>query len=220
MKKIVIIDGGPRKTMNTAAMIEAFTEGVKAVSDDIEVKHIRLYDLDYKGCVACMACKVKNSKYTEVCARKDGATEARHEAAYADGLVFASPIYFFRPTGEILSFIERLFFPWLSYETFTCTPPKKVPTATIYTMNASPEYDMKQIEQAMNQMEFFIEWGHSKPERICAYNTKQVKNYDRYAFASQMVESKQPWHEAHWQEEVQHAVDAGRRMAEKIMNAK
>ena len=56
MKKIMIIDGGPRKGMNTAQMVEAFIEGAKFASDDIEVKHVRLYDLDaYRGCMSCMA---------------------------------------------------------------------------------------------------------------------------------------------------------------------
>ena len=57
--KIMIIDGGPRKTMNTAAMIEKFSEGVKSVDKAIEVKHVRLYDIDYKGCYSCLACKVR-----------------------------------------------------------------------------------------------------------------------------------------------------------------
>ena len=42
MKKIMIIDGGPSKTMNTAQMVKAFIEGVHAASDDIEVKHVSL----------------------------------------------------------------------------------------------------------------------------------------------------------------------------------
>ena len=31
MKKIMIIDGGPRKGMNTAQMVDAFIEGAKSV---------------------------------------------------------------------------------------------------------------------------------------------------------------------------------------------
>ena len=64
MKKIMIIDGGPRKNMNTAAMIEAFANGAKSVSDEIEVKTVRLYDIDYKGCRSCMACKLKGKLFT------------------------------------------------------------------------------------------------------------------------------------------------------------
>ena len=56
-KKIIIIDGGPRKTFNTASMLQKFAEGAASVSNEIEVKTVRLYSLDYKGCVSCMACK-------------------------------------------------------------------------------------------------------------------------------------------------------------------
>ena len=59
MKKIVIVDGGPRKNMNTAQLLQRFAEGAKSVGEDIEVKSVRLYDLDYKGCMSCMACKLK-----------------------------------------------------------------------------------------------------------------------------------------------------------------
>ena len=82
MKKIMIIDGGPRKTFNTAKMIEAFTAGAKEADETTEVKHVRLYDINYYGCVACMACKVKNSKFTEYCAYKDGITEVLKETAF------------------------------------------------------------------------------------------------------------------------------------------
>jgi hypothetical protein len=49
MKKIMIIDGGPRKTFNTASMLQKFAEGATSVSSEIEVKTVRLYGLDYKG---------------------------------------------------------------------------------------------------------------------------------------------------------------------------
>ena len=58
MKKIIIIDGGPRKTFNTASMLQKFAEGARSAGDYIEVKTVRLYDFDYKGCVSCMACKL------------------------------------------------------------------------------------------------------------------------------------------------------------------
>ena len=42
MKKIIIIDGGPRKNFNTASMLQKFAEGVMTVGDKIEVKTVRL----------------------------------------------------------------------------------------------------------------------------------------------------------------------------------
>ena len=46
MKRIMIIDGGPRKTFNTASMLQKFAEGASSVSNEIEVKTVRLYDLN------------------------------------------------------------------------------------------------------------------------------------------------------------------------------
>ena len=42
----MIIDGGPRKNMNTAAMLQKIAEGAQSVSEDIEVKTVRLYDMN------------------------------------------------------------------------------------------------------------------------------------------------------------------------------
>ena len=45
MKKIIIIDGGPRKNFNTASMLQQFAEGATSVGKEIEVKTVRLYGI-------------------------------------------------------------------------------------------------------------------------------------------------------------------------------
>ena len=70
MKKIVIVDGGPRKNMNTAQLLQRVAEGAKSVGEDVEVKIVRLYDIDYKGCMSCMACKLKG-KASNICRFRD-----------------------------------------------------------------------------------------------------------------------------------------------------
>lgn len=213
MKKIVIIDGGPRKNMNTGAMIEAFTEGAKSVGEAIDVKRIFLYDIDYKGCYSCLACKLKSSRFRDVCAYKDGLTETLRETAYADGVVFASPIFYSRVTGQLESFIERLTFPWLSYDDYSMNPPKRIPTAIIYTMN-----DLTAERRNLQSLEILLGGFYGeKPERIAACNTYQVKDYDRYAMASFPKENKERWRAEHWEQDLQQAYEAGRRMAAKIL---
>ena len=80
MKKIIIIDGGPRRNFNTAAILQKVAEGAISVSDQIEVKTVRLYDFDYKGCMSCMACKIKG-KASNVCRFKDALTPILEEIA-------------------------------------------------------------------------------------------------------------------------------------------
>ena len=60
MKKIIIIDGGPRRNMNTAQMLRKVAEGALSLEDKVEVKTIRLYDLDYKGCMSCSGARLSD----------------------------------------------------------------------------------------------------------------------------------------------------------------
>lgn len=216
MKKIFIVDGGPRKNMNTAQMIEKFKEGVQSVGADIAVEHVRLYDYDFHGCYSCMLCKMENTKFGDYCGRKDGITDVLKEVAYADGLVLASPIYYGDITAQTKCFIERLTFPWLDYVTFETHPPKSgVPSAIIYTMNAAQEHQ-EMMEDVYRKNEQLLARFYEKPERVLAINTKQVKDYSRFHFTPQWAESHDRWHEEQFPHELQQAFEAGKRMAAKV----
>lgn len=214
MKKIMVIDGGPRKTMNTAALLEKVAEGIASAGKDIEVKHVRLYDLNYKGCMSCMACKLKG-KASNVCKFRDALTPILEEVSVADGLVMGSPIYFGEVTAQLRAFLERLEFPWLSYSDYSMTAPKRMPVVLCYTMNATPQQSQG-IYQNMAMMEQLLATALSQPEHADAYYTYQVKNYDRYELAAYPEATKRQWREAHWEQDLQGAFDTGRRMAEKI----
>lgn len=213
MKKIIIIDGGPRKNFNTASMLQKFADGASPVSEDIEVKTVRLYGLDYKGCMSCMTCKIKG-KASNVCKFRDALTPVLEDIADADGLVLGSPIYFGDVTGQMRTFLERLTFPWLSYNDYSMTAPKRMPVVLVETMNGTPEMNNS---QGYGSMEYCIKSALGEPERLIAYNTYQVKNYDRYELAGFSEEAKRNYRDTHWEEDLNHAFEAGRRMAEKII---
>ena len=213
MKKIIIIDGGPRKTFNTASMLNKFAEGASSVSSEIEVKTIRLYDLDYKGCMSCMACKVKG-RASNVCKFKDAITPILEEIAQADGLVLGSPNYFGEITGQMRAFLERLAFPWLSYNDYSMTAPKRMPVVLVETMNGLPEMNNS---NGYGSMEYCISAALGEPEKLTAYNTYQVKNYDRFELAGFSEEAKRKYRDEHWEQDLQNAFDAGKKMAEKIL---
>ena len=58
-----------------------------------------------------------------------------------------------------------------------------------------------------------------QPEHINAYNTYQVKDYNRFELAGFSEEAKRKYCEEHWEEDLQKAFDAGKRMAENILKA-
>jgi multimeric flavodoxin WrbA len=194
-------------------MLQKIAEGAGSVSSEIEVKTVRLYGLDYKGCMSCMACKIKG-KASNVCKFKDALTPVLEEIAEADGLVLGSPLYFGDVTGQMRTFLERLAFPWLSYNDYSMTAPKRMPVILVETMNGTPE---RNNSQGYGSMEYCISTALGEPERLIAYNTYQVKNYDRFELASFSEAAKRQYRDEHWEQDLQKAFEAGRRMAENIL---
>ncbi|MBR7087224.1 MAG: flavodoxin family protein [Prevotella sp.] len=213
MKKIIVIDGGPRKTFNTASMLQKFAEGAGSVSSEIEVKTVRLYGLDYKGCMSCMACKIRG-KASNICKFKDALTPVLEEIAKADGLVLGSPNYFGEVTAQMRAFLERLAFPWLSYNDYSLTAPKRMPVVLVETQNGSENTNNC---NGYGTMEHCITQALGAPEKLFAYNTYQVKNYDNYELRGFSEPAKRQYREEHWEKDLQAAFDAGRRMAEQIV---
>ena len=177
--KVLGINGSPRKTWNTAMLLQKALEG--AASQGAETELVHLYDLDFKGCTSCFACKLKGGKSYGKCAIKDGLTPVLDSIANADALILGSPIYFGIVTGEMRSFMERLLFPNLAYT----NPPsflfeRKINTVFIYTMNAS-EQQMKEfgyhLHIAANANILSRMFGHS--ESLYAFGTLQFEDYSK-----------------------------------------
>ena len=133
------------------------------------------------------------------------------EIAQADGIVLGSPIYFGEVTGQMRAFLERLAFPWLSYNDYSLTAPKRMPVVLIETMNGTPD---RNNSNHFGTMEWCITTALGEPQRIIAYNTTQVAKYDNYELGGFSEEAKQAWRDAHWEEDLQKAFEAGRQMAE------
>ncbi|MBQ8269918.1 MAG: flavodoxin family protein [Bacteroidaceae bacterium] len=216
MKRIIVIDGGPRKRMNTAQLLQRIAEGAKSAAGDIEIKTVRLYDFDYKGCMSCMACKLKG-RASNICRFKDGLAPILEEIARADGLVLGSPIYFGEVTGQMRSFLERLVFPWLSYNDYSLTAPKRMPVVLVETMNGTPD---RNNSNSFGSMEYCITSALGEPLHIVAYNTCQVAKYDSYELGGFSEDTKHKWRNEHWEEDLQRAYEAGKRMAEEIIDNK
>ena len=219
MKKILIVDGGPRRNMNTAALCDAFAEGAREASPEIEVERVRLYDLPpWKGCVSCLACKLKG-RGTGLCAIRDGLTDALRAANDADGLAIASPIYFGEWTAMTRAFLERLVFPWLSYESFSVAAPKRKPLAWIYSMNATAEH-FEQFRRNVAMLEGAVARGTGDPAPaiVAAFSTVQVKDYSHYAMDGLQPDAHIAWRDAHWEDDLAKARAAGAALAKAALD--
>ena len=179
MSKVIILNASPRKSWNTHKMCESFARGVAESGAEAEI--INLYDVDFKGCRSCFACKLKGGKNFGRCAYPDGLTPVLDKISKADGLVLASPVYFGDVTGVARCCIERIFFPFFEYkEGYPSIAPKKLKTAVIYTMNVDEKLGNMIYADLFKRIESFMEIAFSKPERICAFDTYQFSDYDKY----------------------------------------
>ncbi len=112
--KAIAINGSPRKSWNTATLLKKALEGAASAGAETELVH--LYGLDFKGCCSCFSCKRKVGKLAGCCVMKDGMTEVLKRIISSDVLLLGSPVYLGNITGEMKSFIERLIFVNLSYD--------------------------------------------------------------------------------------------------------
>ena len=92
MKKVIILNGSPRKIFNTAQMLKEAQKGAESVG--AEVEYINLVDLNYKGCMSCFACKRKGSTTNGLCALKDDLRPVLESILQADAVIIGSPIYY------------------------------------------------------------------------------------------------------------------------------
>lgn len=97
--KVLAINGSPRKTWNTATLLNKALEG--AASQGAETELIHLYDLNFKGCLSCFACKIKGSKSYGKCAANDDLSPILKKVEEADAIILGSPIYFRTVSGEM-----------------------------------------------------------------------------------------------------------------------
>ena len=182
MKKVIAINGSPRKKGNTAVLLQHALDGASEAGAATEMIH--LYDLDYQGCISCFACKKKNSKFIGRCASRDGLSPVLEKAMQSTVLLLGSPIYFGNITGEMQSFLERLLFMNLSYDhpsrsTFTGC----IHMGFIYTMGL-PDSLMREVgydtliaqRKARYSMILKGKW-----EDLISTDTCQFDDYSQYA---------------------------------------
>jgi multimeric flavodoxin WrbA len=177
--KVMAFNGSPRKKWNTATLLEKALEG--AASKGAKTELIHLYDLDYKGCISCFACKTIGGKSYGRCVVKDDLKPIFRKIEKADGVILGSPIYFGTVTGEMRSFMERLLFP---YSTYTDPPqslfPKKINSGFIYTMGLA-----ENMVQDFGYFDHFNRTGmvltriYGSSEYMCSFDTYQFNDYSK-----------------------------------------
>ncbi|MEY8353896.1 flavodoxin family protein [Lachnospiraceae bacterium 54-53] len=178
--RVLAVNGSPRKNGNTAVLLENALRG--AGENNAETGLVNLYELNFKGCISCFACKRKGSSCNGICAVRDGLRSVLENALSSDVILLGSPVYFGNVTGMMRSFLERLLFPNLSYnEGERSVFHGNIVSSFIYTMNVTKE-QMEQVnyETVFKQNQALLQLFHGDSEIFVCCDTYQFKDYSLY----------------------------------------
>lgn len=103
-KKIVILNGSPRKNGNTSMLVKAFTEGAESAGNT--VTEFFLDEMNIHGCKGCFG---GNSSLECPCVQKDDMAQIYPAVKECDMVVLASPLYYWNMSGQIRTAVDRLF---------------------------------------------------------------------------------------------------------------
>jgi multimeric flavodoxin WrbA len=213
--KVIAFNGSPRKNWNTATLLKKALAG--AASKGAETELINLYDLNYKGCFSCFACKTIGGKCYGRCAAVDDLTPVLKKVEETDAFILGAPIYMGAVNGAMQSFIERLSFPYLVYDgKQTSLFKKKIKTGLIYTMGATEEqvklmgFDQTSMIQGMIMKMIF---GSS--ETLLVTDTYQFDDYSKYETSGINVEEKTRVRRDVFPKDCEKAFEMGARLAQK-----
>jgi len=217
--EVIAFNGSPRKTWNTATLLQKALEG--AASKGATTKLIHLYDLDYKGCKSCFGCKTKGGPSYGKCAVKDDLTPTLKNIESVDAVILGSPVYFWGVSGEMKSFMERLMYPFYpskkDNDPVRTLFPKTINTGFIYTMNA-PEERMKNVigyDRQISVTEGFLKSIFGRSESLVCCDTYQYDDYSKIDQNKHDPEKKAARHKEQFPQDCQKAFEMGERFATK-----
>ncbi|NHM15293.1 flavodoxin family protein [Eggerthellaceae bacterium zg-887] len=102
-KKILVVNGSPRKNGNTARMVKAFAEASEAKGNTVVEFNAALSNIG--GCHACETCY----KSGKPCTYDDDFNTVAPDFLEADAIVFAAPTYWYSFPGQIKNAIDKCY---------------------------------------------------------------------------------------------------------------
>ena len=209
MKKIVVVNAGPRKGWNTDTLLKEAAAGCESAG--AEVVWFDLFDLpDFKGCRSCFACKTDKCKGR--CIVQDGLAPVLEAIRSADGLIMGSPNYLGNLTSSFRALYERLVFQSLTYNAETpCCNDRLIPGLLIMTSNAEDTYYKDLLAEYQATLSRFV----GPTEVLVSGDTLQLSDYDATAWPWSFFDpaSKIERHETVFPQEKEAAFEKGAALA-------
>lgn len=101
--KVLTVNGSPHLHGCTDRALQEFEKTLVACG--IEVERLNVGNKDIRGCIACNYCREHGR-----CVFNDLVNETAPKFAEADGIIVGTPTYYAGSNGQLLSFLDRLFY--------------------------------------------------------------------------------------------------------------
>ena len=101
--KVLLLNGSPKADRTTYTALNEVAKALNEESVETEIIHVCAKPVG--GCIDCRSCK-KTGK----CVFNDIVNEVAAKFKDADGIVIGSPVYYGSANGNLISFLDRLFF--------------------------------------------------------------------------------------------------------------
>ena len=143
MMKILGINGSPRKGGNTEIMLTQILK--EAESLGAESEYLAVDKLNFQGCKGCLWCQHTGSAR---CVQQDDMAGIYEKIANADAIIVGTPVYFSGMTGQLKTFMDRLY-PFYGRGGIPSRLPKKIKLALLITQGqADPQLYTRSFEIA------------------------------------------------------------------------
>lgn len=109
--KCCILMGSPRKSGNTAALLEPFMNELR--KNKVECELVWLYDLEIHPCVACRGCQKDWTRFG--CRYEDDGQMLFDKIIGSDMLILTSPIYSWYCTPPMKAVLDRMVYGMNKY---------------------------------------------------------------------------------------------------------
>ena len=101
--KVLVINGSPHPKGCTDRALREVEETLNSCG--IETERVNVGTKDVRGCIGCGFCREHGR-----CVFNDLVNETAPKFAEADGLLIGSPVYYAGANGQLLAFLDRLFY--------------------------------------------------------------------------------------------------------------
>lgn len=146
-KKIIILNGSPRKSGNTSALTTSFTKGAKESGN--QVFEFFLDSMNINGCKGCFG-GGKNCE--SPCIQNDDMNLIYPLYKEADIVVLASPLYYWSISGQLKTAFDRLF------AVAECDPNYRNPKKDSILIMSAEGHGFEESEYWYDRLEKHLGW--------------------------------------------------------------